>query len=157
METALSTINILPSNKKELQKFFKSAKAELISGSLKDPLKIKVQLTYMKKLAELLLEDDDIDHVFLNEFLLYEAEKIIEINGAKLMQGEVGVKYDYPKCGDPVWDDLDKAIKELTEKKKEREKFLQNIPYDNGIVDPETGVFITRPPKYGKTKVKVIL
>jgi hypothetical protein len=67
------------------------------------------------------------------------------------------VKYSYDECGDPVWYDLNRQINDLTEKKKEREKFLQNIPYDKGTVDPDTGVFITRPPKSSKTKVVVKL
>jgi hypothetical protein len=45
----------------------------------------------------------------------------------------------------------------LTEKKKEREKFLQNIPYNEGIVHPATGVFIVRAPKTSHSKVIVKL
>jgi hypothetical protein len=108
----------------------------------------------IEKVIDDILKDDLIDHHFLKEFLLYEKEKTIEINGAKLSQFETGVKYHYEDSGDPVWNDLVKKIAELDEKRKEREKFLQNIPYDAGIVDSETGVFLTRPPKTSKTKVK---
>jgi hypothetical protein len=73
------------------------------------------------------------------------------------MQTEVGTKYQYEESGDPVWFDLKKQYEEVAEKKKDREKFLQNIPYDQGIVEPVSGVFITRPPKTSKTKVKVTL
>ena len=82
---------------------------------------------------------------------------MVQINGAKLQSQEVGVKYRYEDSGDPVWFDLDKKIKELTEKKKEREKFLQNLPYESQFVDPDSGAFITRPPKESKTKVVVKL
>jgi hypothetical protein len=154
METALQTISILPENKAQLQSFVYDVKRELLSGTVKNPLKVKVQLTYIKKLIEQLLEDDEIDNVFLNEFLLYDKDEKVTISGADLRAGEVGVKYLYGDCGDPVWFDLDNKIKELSDKKKEREKFLQNIPKDTpGIVDAETGVFITRPPKTSKTKV----
>lgn len=61
---------------------------------------------------------------------------------------------DITVSSDPVWNDLVKKISELDEKRKEREKFLQNIPYESQFVDPETGVFLTRPPKTSKTKVK---
>lgn len=128
-----------------------------ILASDRDPLKILVQLKFIEKLIEDILKDEGIEYHFLKEFLMYEREKIIEVNGAKLMQTEVGVKYDYEASGDPKWFDLDKQAKEIAEKKKEREKFLQSIPYDQGVVDPETGVFITRPPKSSKTKVKVVL
>lgn len=155
-ETALSTLSVLPSNRDQLKSFSRMLKDEILASS-KDPLKILVHLKFIEKLIEDVLKDENIEYHFLKEFFLYEKEKIIEVNGAKLMQSEVGVKYDYEASGDPKWFDLDKQAKEIAEKKKEREKFLQSIPYDNGVVDPDTGVFITRPPKTSKTKVKVTL
>ena len=155
-ETALSTLSVLPSNREQLKTFSRMLKDEILA-STHDPLKILVQLKFIEKLIEDILKDENIEYHFLKEFFLYEKEKVIEVGGAKLMQSEVGVKYDYEASGDPKWFDLDKQAKEIAEKKKEREKFLQSIPYDNGVVDPETGVFITRPPKTSKTKVKVTL
>lgn len=155
-ETALSTLSILPSNRDQLKTFSRMLKDEILASD-KDPLKILVQLKFIEKLIEDILKDENIEYHFLKEFFLYEKEKVIEVGGAKLMQSEVGVKYDYEASGDPKWFDLDKQAKEIAEKKKEREKFLQSIPYDNGVVDPDTGVFITRPPKTSKTKVKVTL
>ena len=154
METALSTISTLPSTKDQLREFGRKLKDEILAND-KDPLKILVQLKYAEKVIADILKDKDIDHHFLKEFLLYEAEKEIEINGATLRQSETGVKYDYEASGDPVWFDLVKKIKELTEQRKEREKMLQNIPFDKGMVDPDSGVFISRPPKTSHTKVIV--
>ncbi len=156
MESALSVISILPSNKEQVKVFSRKLKDEILASD-HDPLKILVQLKMIEKIIDDILKDDLIDHHFLKEFLLYEKEKTIEINGAKLSQFETGVKYHYEDSGDPVWNDLDARIIMLTEKRKEREKFLQAIPYDAGIVDSETGVFLTRPPKSSKTKVKVVL
>ena len=155
-ETALSTLSVLPSNRDQLKTFSRMLKDEILASN-NDPLKILVQLKFIEKLIEDVLKDENIEYHFLKEFFLYEKEKIIEVGGAKLMQSEVGVKYDYEASGDPKWFDLEKQAKEIAEKKKEREKFLQSIPYDNGVVDPDTGVFITRPPKTSKTKVKVTL
>ena len=156
MESALSTLSVLPDNKDQVRTFSKMLKDEILAGT-KDPLKILVQLKMIEKVIADILKDEEIDYHFLKEFLLYEKEKEIELNGAKMRQQEVGVKYEYEQSGDPVWFDLDKQIKELSEKKKEREKFLQSIPYDNGVVDPDSGVFITKPPKKSKTKVVVKL
>lgn len=156
METTLSVINLLPSGKEQLASFVKSFKNEILANNT-DPLKILVQLKYAEKTIAEILKDEDIDNHFLNEFVLYDKKEKVTINGATLSQSEVGVKYDYLASGDPVWSDLNKQIEALTEKRKEREKFLQNIPYDNGVVDGESGLFITRPPKSSKTKVKVIL
>ena len=156
METALSTISVLPDNKKQVAIFSRKLKDEILAND-KDPLQILVKLKFIEKLIADILKDEEIELHFLKEFELYEKEKIIEVNRAKLSQSEVGVKYFYEESGDPIWNELTGKINELTIQKKEREKFLQNIPYDKGTVDPDTGVFITRPPKTSKTKVKVIL
>jgi hypothetical protein len=156
MTTALSTLSYLPSNKEQVKKFVNKIKNEILANA-KEPLKILVQLKLIEKTIEDILKDEEIDYHFLKEFLLYDKNEVVTINEAILRQSEVDVKYIYPDCGDPVWNDLNGKINELTEKKKEREKFLQNIPYDKGTVDPETGVFITRPPKTSKTKVIVKL
>ena len=156
MKTALSTLSILPSNREQLKAFSSQLKDEILAND-KDPLKILVQLKFIEKLIEDVLKDEGIEYHFLKELLLYDKEKVVQVGGAKLMQTEVGVKYDYEASGDPKWFDLDKQAKEIAERKKEREKFLQGIPYNEGVVDPDTGVFITRPPKTSKTKVKCVL
>lgn len=154
MNTALSTISTLPQNKAELAKFARMLKDEILA-STKDPLPILVQLKIIEKVVADVLKDEEVKYHFLREFLLYEKEKFVEINGAKLEQRETGVKYDYNASGDVVWMDLDKEIKDLIERRKDREKFLQNIPYDQGIVDPANGNFITRPPKTSDSMVIV--
>ena len=156
METALQTLSILPSNKEQVKTFSRMLKDEILAAD-HDPLKILVQLKVIEKVIADILKDEEIEYHFLKEFLLYENEKIIEVNGAKLSQSETGVRYKYEDCGDPEWFDLNDQIEKLTEKRKEREKFLQNIPYESQFVDPKSGVFITRPPKVSKTKVKVQL
>ena len=153
MEKALSTLSVLPSNKEQLRVFSRKLKDEILASD-KDPLKILVQLKYIEKVIADILKDKEVDYHFLKEFLLYEKEKEINVGGATLRQQETGVKYDYDACGDPAWFDLIKQIGELTEKRKEREKFLQSLPQE-GTVDPVTGVFINRLPKSSHTKVIV--
>lgn len=156
METALSTLSVLPSNRDQIRSFSRQLKDEILAGNT-DPLKALVQLKFIEKMLEDILKDEELDRLFVKELQLYGKEKVVEIAGAKLMQTEVGTRYDYEASGDPKWFDLDKQAKEIAERKKEREKFLQGIPYDQGVVDPDTGVFITRPPKTSKTKVKCVL
>jgi hypothetical protein len=155
MDSALKQISQLPDNKAQVKAFARQLKDEILTND-KDPLKILVHLKFIEKLIEDVLKDDEIDLHFLNEFHQYGKEKVVEVNGAKLSEMEAGIRYDYSASGDPVWFDLDKQIKELAEKKKEREKFLQNLPYE-GTVDPTTGVYVNRPAKSSKTKVKVTL
>ena len=156
METALSTISILPNNKEQVKVFTRQLKDEILANT-KDPLKILIQLKFIEKVIADVLKDEELDLHFLKEFLLYDKDEKVTVNGAELRSSEVGVKYLYKDCGDPEWNDLEKQINELSEKKKEREKFLQNIPYNEGVVHPPTGVFITRAPKTSHSKVIVRL
>lgn len=151
--TALSVVNLLPSGREQVMAFTKTLKGEILANT-HEPLRILTQLKYIEKVLENILTDKDIEWHFLREFELYGKEKVVDINGAKLSTMEAGVKYAYDECGDPVWMDLNKQIAELTAKRKEREEFLKVIP-EGGTVDPDTGVFITRPPKSSKTKVSV--
>ena len=136
--------------------FKRTLKDELISGSV-DPLKELVKLHFAYKSIEDVLKDEDVEATMIREYNLYPAKDKVIVMGAELRQSETGVKYAYEDSGDPQWNELDKQIRELTEKRKEREKFSQNIPYNEGVVDPATGVFITRPPKSSKTKIVVKL
>lgn len=152
-ETAISTISVLPSGKLEVAQFVRKIKSEILAND-KNPLPILVQLKMAEKTIKEILTDDDIDSHFLKEFLLFSKDEKVTISGAELRAGETGVKYDYNASGDSKWIDLDKQIAELTEKRKQREKFLVTLP-DEGAVDPDSGLFITRPPKSSKTKVIV--
>ncbi|OQB67233.1 MAG: hypothetical protein BWX92_04026 [Deltaproteobacteria bacterium ADurb.Bin135] len=156
METAISTLSVLPSNRDQIKSFSRQLKDEIMGGSL-DPLKTLVHLKFIEKMLADILKDEELDELFIRELALYGNEKVVEIAGAKLSLMEAGTRYDYEASGDPKWFDLKKESTEASERLKEREKFLQTIPYDAGVVDPDTGVFITRPPKTSKTKVKCVL
>jgi transposase len=156
MKTALAVLGELPNNKAQIKTFVSSVKNEILSNT-KNTLPILVQLKMVEKTLEEILKDEEIDLKFLNEFLLYDKSEAVKVNGAELRQSEVGTKYDYVATGDKTWIDLDRQIQGLIEKRKEREKFLQSIPYDAGVVDAETGLFLTRPPKSSHTKVIVKL
>jgi hypothetical protein len=153
METALSTISILPSNKEELAVFGRMLKDEIIADD-KETLPILGKLKIIEKLVKDILEDKDVKDRFKTDRLRYSEKEIVKLNGIDFSLREVGVKYDYNASGDAKWMDLDKIIKELTDQRKEREKLLQNLPPE-GLVDPDNGNFITRPPKTSETMVIV--
>lgn len=73
------------------------------------------------------------------------------INGAKIIIKEVGVKYDFENCNDSIWNDLNNQIKELMEKRKEREAFLRNIIKMTSFVNDETGEIYTINPAIKKS------
>lgn len=62
------------------------------------------------------------------------------VNGYSLKVSETGVKYDYSKCNDPIWNEYNKGMIELSKMMKEREKFLKGIPYGGVVItDADTG------------------
>lgn len=156
METAISVLSIMPNNKDQVASFVRSYKSEILAGNI-DALPELIRLKFIEKTIAELLKDDDIDRHFLDEFSKYSSKEKVVINGATLSQQETGVKYDYEASGDPKWIDLNNQIQELTEKRKEREKVLQAISHDSGIVDAGTGLYINKPPRSSKTKVVVRL
>jgi hypothetical protein len=155
METTLSVINTLPSGKEQVTSFVRMFKSELLEGT-KKPLPVLVQLKYAEATIKEILSDKEIDNCFLKEFLLYDKDEKVEIQGASLRCQEVGTKYDYKASGDLQWIELDEQITKLTEQRKEREKFLITIPLE-GVTDEKTGLYITRPSKSSTTKVVVTL
>jgi predicted transcriptional regulator len=155
METTLSVINQLPSDKASVAMFVRSIKAEILAND-KNPLPILVQLKMAEKTIGEILKDDDIDEHFLKEFLQYDKDEKVIVSGATLTSSETGVKYHFDDCGDQVYNDLMKESEALKEKIKEREAYLKNLPKE-GTVCPIHGNFINRPAKSSKTKVIVKL
>lgn len=151
--TTLAKIAQSPITYVEINNLIYDMKVELLSGDY-NPLDVELQLKAMEETIKQLRSDEDI-----RQFVLSEAEKhgkFFEWRGAKMSIREVGVKYDYSTSGDSEWAILDAQIKELTEKRKAREKFLQNIP-EMGTVSPETGETIYRPAKSSTTSIAVTL
>ena len=149
VNTALSTITVFPSSWKELRDYHEIVKSEILVSN--KPLIIRAKLEWVKKVIEGILEDKELKEHFLKEFRLYEDEKIIAFEGVEMYQMEAGTKYNYKACGDPVWNDLDKQVSELTAKRKERETLLKAAK--EGFVDQGTGVFVGPVPKSSTTVV----
>lgn len=155
METikALSAIADAPITYVEIGNAIHEMKAELLSGDY-NPLDVELKLKAIEEITKQLRADDDI-----RAFVMKEAEKYgksFEWRGAKMSIREVGVKYDYASTGDSEWAILDSQIKELSEKKKAREKFLQAVP-PAGTASPDTGEVIYPPAKTSTTSIAVTL
>src|ERR1700741_933275 len=57
----------------------------------------------------------------------------------KLEEAELGVKYDYTVCGDPVYDRLVAKLEEAKKDVKDRETFLKACKNGTPLIDAETG------------------
>jgi len=67
------------------------------------------------------------------EYLNSNPEKVIELYGSKFTKTEVGGKWNYDNCQDPIY-------VELKEKLAERERFLKGLPISGfDWVNTETG------------------
>jgi hypothetical protein len=154
METAISVITVFPSNKLELEQYKRKLKSEILVND-RDPLAILLQLKFVEKTIADILTDKELDDHFLTEAEKYK-QKTFDHLGVKFTIAETGVKVEYSESGDLKWFDLQKQLTDLKKKIKERETFLAALPYE-GTVDPETGLFLNKPPRKSKTKVTVTI
>lgn len=152
MET-LAVINELPVDYIGIGNLVYEAKKMILSGDY-NPLDIEVRLKAMEELAKQLRADADVRAAVLAEAEKYG--KSFEYKGCKINVREGGVKYDYAGTGDSEWAILEAEAKEVAEKKKAREKFLQSIPPE-GTVSPVTGEQIFAPAKTSATTIAVSL
>jgi hypothetical protein len=149
--TTISVINVLPSTKGEVRKFVQDAKQCILSG-YENPLKIASQLKGFEEVIKELRQDKDIKELTLKEAL--KEGKTFDKFGANFQTKEVGVKYNFSVCDDQEWNELDAKIKELSEKKEQRETFLKAIKND---VFDNSGVQLKAPLKTSTTQVTVTL
>lgn len=56
--------------------------------------------------------------------------KSFELHGAKFTKTETGATYDYSKCGDEIWNELNVRHQAIRAAMKGREDFLKNIPME---------------------------
>jgi hypothetical protein len=80
-------------------------------------------------------------------------------SGTKIELAEVGTKYEFGQCGDPVLRQLEADVNELSAKLKERQAFLKALP-SSGIdfVDQEGEVHKIYPPsKYSTSSFKATI
>lgn len=124
MESALSLFKQLPENKSEVESYTRIIRNEVLAGNI-NPLAFIRTVTALEKLFANLKND-----ILIKDTVLQEAEKYgknFDEGGANFNIREVGVTYDYKGCGDVDWEQMDSAIKDMTEKKKARETFLKSL------------------------------
>lgn len=152
MET-IAIINELPVDYVSIGNLVYEAKKLILSGD-ENPLDIEIRLKAMEELVKQLRGDAEVKAAVIAEAEKYG--KSFEYKGCKISIREAGVKYDYASTQDSEWAILESQSKEIGEKKKAREKFLQSIP-PTGTVSPETGEHIYPPAKTSQTTVAVTL
>lgn len=151
METATSTLSVLPSSKEQVQLFASKLIDELENGQV-NPL----DLVKMQKCIEKTFE---IIKPKLSELSRSEAEKYgksFDYKGVKIELAEVGTKYDFSQCGHTDYNSLCAEIAELNEKKKAMEAMLKSFKEPQNMIDSNGEAITVYPPnKTSTSSIKV--
>jgi hypothetical protein len=148
MQTAISTISVMPSNKAELRTFTAKVKQEILSGS-NDVLKVAGMLKAMEELIKELRADKEIKEAIESEAEKYN-EKTIDFANFKLTKSQRPT-YDYTVCGDDVYNTMIGDFERMKQSIKARESMLLT-----GF-DPSTGEAFLPPKKESVSVISVSL
>lgn len=115
-------------------------------------------LTKMEFLIEKVKKDNTFIEMVRDEIAKFGKDHITS-TGTKIELAEVGTKYDYQNCGDKIYNQLIADQELISQKIKEREKFLKSLPQEGMDTFDENGeVFKLYPPaKNSKSSFKTTL
>jgi len=120
--------------KESKAKFIQECKDEILSGNV-NPLQTEVYLKNLADIIKKIREDKDV-----KEYVMAEAEKngkTFDFQGNKVTVSSKRT-FDYSQCGHSEYN-------KLVARKKELENFLQAMPKDAQVFDPETGEKLNPP------------
>lgn len=151
--TVIGTLRLFATTQVQVDRMSDLLIQEVKEGNA-NPLEVLIQLRAIEKVSGRVLKE--IQENILREADKY-AEKSFEFNSCKLEKAELGTKYDFTVCGDPVWEQrvsIMNAAKTLVD---ERQEFLKSLKEPITIVDEGSGEVATiRPPlKTSTSGVKV--
>ena len=143
------TVNKIPASKEE-QAVLSSAMINSVLDGEIDPIKAVVQAKSLVETLTLFLKDKGVNDLVLREVEKYG--KQTSKDGATISIKEVGSKWDYSECGDPIYNRLSSQKAEIEEKLKEIEALLKATKEPRTEVDEETGeVYTVNPPSKSST------
>jgi hypothetical protein len=188
MKELLSFINNLPNNKEDLRKIVWKFHDEVYrwepSGRTENlPLDLLAKLNVAKILIEKAMDEPMVGCGY------WEMHKIMRESGRMLdfdkfdnktdyddaceravegieierthgkMKFETDVKFDYSVCNHPQWQRLIKEEKEIAEKRKNIENYLQGLRDKEEYIDPDTGEIcdIYPPEKTSTRTIKITM
>lgn len=154
---ATDIVALFETNKTQRQTFVTMVIDSLNNGDV-DPLKLHLQVKCMEDIIAALKEDATYrDHVL---DAAQRNGKSFEYQHAKIEVREVGTKYDFSGCDDPVYHELAQQAKDAASALKGREAVLKAIPATGMVItDEATGETnkVYPPTKSSTTSVVVTL
>lgn len=162
-----SIVSLFEMTKTERASFITRIVEAIDNGSV-DPLKVHLQVKNMEKVITGLTSTnekenpDNLDNAKKYRRHVLEAAqqqgKEFDYYNSRMKIAEVGVKYDYSQCNDPVLFNLESEVAKLTEQLKARQKFLQTVPAKGMELKIDDEVVVVYPPsKSSTTNVNVTL
>jgi len=150
----VTDLSLFETTKAERQDF-----AQCVINSLKegfiDPLKVHLQVKCLEDIVKQLTSHPDYKDLTLGEASKHG--KSFEIHNAKFEVKEMGVKYDYSNCGDPVYNELAQKMAELETEIKDRQAFLKAVKPSTEILVEDEVVVLYPPIKTSTTSITVNL
>lgn len=148
------TLALFQTNKGQRMDFVLTLVEQITSGAA-DPLTAHLQVKCLEDLLDL-IKENTIYRTAVIEAAEKHGSRSFQLHNATFKFMEVGVKYDYSLCEDPVVLDLMEQEKQIKERLKERQKLLQAMP-EKGMADPETGCIVYPPSRKSTTTIAVTL
>lgn len=118
-------LSLFETSKTERQEFAQAVINNAKEGIL-NPLKLHLQVKCLEDLIKQITSNPSYRELTLDE--AYKYGKTFEHYNAKFEIKEMGVKYDYSVCQDPVYNNLKNKLSILEDEIKAREKYLKAIP-----------------------------
>lgn len=150
----VTDLSLFETTKAERQDFAQSVVNGLKEG-LSDPLKVHLQVKCMEDLIKQITSHPDYKDLTLDEAAKYG--KSFEHYNAKFEIKEMGVKYDYSNCGDPIYNQLANELAELEKKVKDRQTFLKAVQPGTELLIEDEVIILYPPVKTSTTSITVNL
>jgi hypothetical protein len=147
-------INLLKTSPRAEKIFSMADKISLqVLDGHEDGLQLLVGIKATQKLLEAIIER--IEESALNEALL--EGKRFEKFGAKIEVRELGTKYNFENCQDPVLVKLTEQKKQWSDLEKDRQNLLKTLRGKTELLDTETGEIINALPPIKTSKTGVVV
>lgn len=154
-ESAIGALRMFATTQTQIDVFSDQLIESVKQGEV-NPLEVLIQLRAFEKVTKRVLEE--IKDELLTASAKYP-ETRIELYGSVIEKAELGTKYDYSVCNDPVFERLEVDANTSTERMKSRQEFLKALKEPLTFVDEESGevVRILPPTKKSTTGLKVTI
>lgn len=150
----VTDLSLFETTKSERQDFAQSVVNGLKEGH-SDPLKVHLQVKCMEDLIKQITSHPDYKELTLEEAAKYG--KSFEHYNAKFEVKEMGVKYDFTQCGDPIYNKLAEELADLEKQVKDRQAFLKTVQPNTQLLIEDEVIVLYPPIKTSTTSITVNL